>query len=128
MTIKLVDPMTGAVTNVEGSWDIRNNASQWYTGTSTKRYYIGNKWQGWQDADDRYLKVANNIMTTLIVGSPQSDEEIAMMIIDPKKWVADYKIGKTARLAEDSSTFTFALEDANSYNATKVYILSLIHI
>jgi hypothetical protein len=115
--------MTGAVTNVAGSWYQRNNASQWYTGASTKRYYIGNKWQGWQDADDRYLKVANNIMTTLIVGSPQSDEEIAMMIIDPKKWVTDYKIGKTARLAESSSTFTFALEDANSYNATKVYVL-----
>jgi len=122
ITIKLVEPMTGAVTNVAGSWYQRNNASQWYTGASTKRYYIGNKWVGWQDADDRYLKVANNIMTTLIVGSPQSDEEIAMMILDPKKWVADYKIGKTARLAEDSSTFTFALEDANSYNATKVYI------
>jgi len=120
MTIKLVDPLSGVVTTVEGTDTNANQPNQWFTGSANKRYYVGTN--GAASTDDDQLIVANNIMTTLIVGSPQSDAEIAMMITDPKQWVTDYKIGETARLSESSVTFTFALEDENSRNATRVYV------
>jgi len=121
MTIKLVDPVTGVVTTAAGSQQNGSPPNHWFTGSANKRYYIGNNHIS--NSNDDQLMIANNIMTTLQVGSPQSDAEIAMMITNPKQWVTDYKIGKTARLSESSGTFTFALEDTNSYNATQVYIL-----
>jgi hypothetical protein len=122
MTIKLVDPYTGAVTTAAGSDSHANNPDQWFTGSANKRYYIGN-YGSYQNNSDDQLIISNNIMTTLQVGQPQSDEEIVMMLTKPEQWVADYKIGKTARLSESSGTFTFALGDSNSAKATQVFRL-----
>ena len=122
MTIKLVDPYTGVVTTAAGSDSHSNNPDHWFTGSANKRYYIGN-YGSYQNNSDDQLIISNNIMTTLQVGQPQSDEEIVMMLTKPEQWVADYKIGKTARLSESSGTFTFALGDSNSAKATQVFRL-----
>ena len=122
MTIKLVDPVTGVVTTAAGSDSNNNQPDKWFNGLANTTYYIGNYPIHSNDNDDQLI-IANNIMTTLLNGEVQSDAEIAMMLLKPKQWVTDYKIGETARLSESTSTFTFALEDTNSYNATQVYIL-----
>ena len=84
ITIKLVDPLTGVVTNAAGSWINVITLVNGIPTFPTKRYYIGNKWQGWQDADDRYLKVATQY-DDIDSWFASVDEEIATMIIIPKK-------------------------------------------
>jgi len=69
-------------------------------------------------------KVASYISTTLDrnVAMPP-DAEIEKMIIDPVAWLTDYKVGETARRPNSYFTFTFALNDTSSSNATQVWLM-----
>ena len=71
-------------------------------------------------------KVASMVNTTLRVNQPMPTEaELELMIIDPIKWLNDYKDGKTYRVAYGQSEATFTLVNYATYSAyaTQVWLM-----
>ena len=51
-------------------------------------------------------------------------EEAEMMITDPKQWEQDYRVGKTVRLGNGSSTATYNPSNINSgYGGTQMWLM-----
>tara|TARA_R110002051_G_C8710069_1_gene495471 strand:- start:1428 stop:1838 length:411 start_codon:yes stop_codon:yes gene_type:complete len=69
-------------------------------------------------------KVASLVVTTLELNRVlPSDDEIKVMITDPVKWLADYKVGNDARQANSNQVVTFAMNTMYSYYATQVWLM-----
>ena len=68
----------------------------------------------------------NILIPVLRVNQPMPDTtEIEMMIKDPVKWLQDYKIGKTYRVASSQAEATFVAYNylSNSAFATQVWLM-----
>ena len=127
-------------TNLAAAFDIRvmsssdwddlgsnySTSSNWSsTGNAMDRAIIGDVFVGGRGGTYSFQgKVASYISTTLDrnVAMPP-DAEIEKMIIDPVAWLTDYKVGETARRPNSYFTFTFALNDTSSSNATQVWLM-----
>ena len=71
-------------------------------------------------------KVAAMVNTTLRVNQPMpTDAELEMMIVDPVKWLQDYKEGETFRVAYGQSEGTFQIVNYATYSAyaTQVWLM-----
>jgi len=71
-------------------------------------------------------KIASMVVTTLRVNQPMpTTTEIEMMIKDPVKWLQDYKIGKTYRVASSQAEATFVAYSylSNSAFSTQVWLM-----
>lgn len=127
-------------TNLAAAFDIRvmsssdwddlgsnySTSSNWSsTGNAMDRAIIGDVFVGGRGEDFNFQgKVASYINTTLLLNvAMPSDAEIEKMIIDPIAWVTGYKVGSTSRRPNSYFTFTFALDDGSSSNATQVWLM-----
>ena len=71
-------------------------------------------------------KVAAMVNTTLRVNQPMpTDAELEMMIVDPMKWLQDYKVGNTYRVAYGQSEATFQMVNYATFAtyATQVWLM-----
>ena len=69
-------------------------------------------------------KVASMVVTTLKVNQVMpSDSEIKLMITDPEKWLADYKVGNAYRPCTSDTNGTFAMNSLASSGATQVWLM-----
>ena len=71
-------------------------------------------------------KVASFVSTTLRKGvAMPSNAEIEMMIVDPKRWLQDYKVGNAFRLPwqGNDAGFNFSLNDGSSAYSTQVWLM-----
>ena len=106
-----------------------NGAGVWTTtGHRTDRNVTGNVKIGGQGSSYNSMrfqgKVASFVSTSLMrdVAMP-TDAEVEAMITDPIKWLADFKVGNTFRLAYNTSTATFAMDTQYARYATQVYLM-----
>jgi len=105
----------------------RSISSQWTaTGNRMNRSIKGNTFLGGRDANRSFHgKVASFVLTSLKLGEAMPDEaEALMMVMDPKKWLTDYKIGNTWRQTGASwSNANFQVGDIGCARATQVWLM-----
>jgi len=84
-------------------------------------FYVGGR------ATNRSFKgdVASMVVTTLKRGQlVPGDDEISMMVRDPKKWIDDYKVGESYRLPNSESNSNNFQKNTNGAGwSTKVWIM-----
>ena len=106
----------GSNLSTSGAWVSTSNMATSITGSFT----VG----GQYDTKSFNGKVASLVVTTLELNRVlPSDDEIKVMITDPVKWLADYKVGNDARQANSNQVVTFAMNTMYSYYATQVWLM-----
>ena len=118
--IKVVDLVTGGVSDVPGAWTHSPNVG--YDGDLQGTHYVSSMYSSsWAS----HCKVASHVVTTLRcdVDLP-TDLEIQRMTLDPKKWVTDYRVGELYRIPNQTTDHTsnFALDDVFSMCSTQVWL------
>ena len=114
----------------DGDWDSllsKNTASNWATsGNRMDRTISGDFTVGGRGNNRNYHgKVASMVVTTLKRNDTMpTDAEIKLMITDPVKWVADYKVGNNYRYPTAGSTYpNFQIGDTQPAQATQVWLM-----
>ena len=130
LRVKLIDCETGIVTDLPGSWGVDNKGYKGNIGAdNTGNFYVGTRYlQG--NLKQKFEGKINSIaVTTLNVSNSSnqvdlpSDDEIALMTLDPMKWLNDYKIGNSFRAPNGTSNgSSFTQGTTNSANATQIYL------
>ena len=87
----------------------KSTSSNWINGTTGNRMdrsLSGNMCIGGSDSDRNFSgKIASMVATTLKINQTMpTDAEVVLMITDPKKWMADHKVGESYRYPWSSST------------------------
>ena len=106
----------GSNLSTSGAWGSVSNMAPSISGSFT----VG----GQYDAKSFHGKVASLITTSLELNSVlPTDAEIKVMITDPVKWLADYRVGNHIRKANTNDTVTFAMNTLYSYYAVQVWLM-----
>ena len=87
----------------------KSTSSNWISGTTGNRMdrsLSGNMCIGGSDSNRNFSgKIASMVATTLKISQTMpTDAEVILMITDPKKWMADHKVGVSYRYPWSSST------------------------
>jgi hypothetical protein len=116
-----------------GSWVFNPNptsppgAGTWSsTGARMDRAITGDFTVGGRGTNRSFNgNVASCLVTTLKCGvAMPTNTEIELMITDPKKWVADYKVGNTYRSPGNTGlSYNFQVGDTNSNYASQVWLM-----
>ena len=89
-------------------------------------FHVGARYDSDENNLADYFKgqIAGVTVTTLKTGVDlPSDEEIALMTVDPVHWLNTYKVGETYRKPnQNNTTSSFSLNNGDSANATQVYL------
>jgi len=119
--------------NSSSSWAVGSNLSASFiwsdvnstTGGRMDRTVAGDFTIGGRGSNRNFHgKVASCVVTTLNRNSTMpSNDEIKKMTIDPLQWITDYKSGATYRLADGTTTGTWASNNTNSSYATQVWLM-----
>lgn len=94
-------------------------------GARMNRQFTGSFSIGGRDSNRSFHgKIASMVTTTLRLDQPMpSDDEVRKMVIDPRQWLLDYKIGQLYRLPASTSNFTFQMFDSGSAYGTQVWLM-----
>ena len=119
------------MSTIDGFTNLGSNlstTSNWVTtGNRMDRAFSGNMTIGGRGSNRSFHgKVASFIATTLRINQPMpTDAEIELMITDPVKWMNDYKVGKTYRVASSQAEATFISTSylSNSAFATQIWLM-----
>ena len=70
-------------------------------------------------------RTAAAVVTTLLPGQNLSVAEIETLVLDPMKWLADYKVGEAYRQVGDATTTlsNFTVGDIQAANATQIWLM-----
>ncbi len=97
------------------------------TGSRMDRSYTGDFTIGGRGSNRSFHgKVASMVVTTLRINQPMpTDAEIELMITDPNKWVADYKVGNPFRepTSAGDAGYNFTSGNVNTGRATQVWLM-----
>ena len=114
------------------SWSIGTNLStsaNWTSGSTggrMDRQLTGDVTIGGRGANRNFHgKVAAMVFTTLRRGvAMPTDAEIEMMVTDPNRWLADYKVGNSFRLPwQSGNSSNFNYNDGSSAYATQIWLM-----
>jgi hypothetical protein len=106
--------------------DNQSTVSNWITtGGNMTRQVLGDFTIGGRGSNRSFHgKVASMVCTTLRRNvSMPSNDEIKMMITDPKKWIQDYKEGQLSRHGNGTGESIFNSSSANHYFACQVWLM-----
>ena len=112
------------LTDASGNRSIASNWTQ--TNVRMDRSIGGNFTVGGRGSNRSYHgKVASMVVTTLPRSSAMPDAaEAKMMMVDPKKWLEDYKIGNPYRPASQNyNNSNFTLNNYGSITGTHVWLM-----
>ena len=107
-------------------YNVGNDVSKWTSsGVRMDRSIDGDFTIGGRGANRSFHgKVASMVTTTLRADYDMpTDAEIKLMLTDPAKWVADYKVGNLFRYSVNNSVGTFAIDQYASSFATQVWLM-----
>ena len=97
------------------------------TGGRMDRSYTGDFTIGGRGSNRSFHgKVASMVVTTLRIGQPMpTDAEIDLMITDPNKWIADYKVGNPFRepTSAGDAGFNWTSGNINTGRATQLWLM-----
>ena len=70
-------------------------------------------------------RTAAAVVTTLLPDQNLSVAEIETLVLDPMKWLADYKVGEAYRQVGDATTTlsNFTVGDTQAANATQIWLM-----
>jgi len=127
--------------NLAGAFDIRvMSSSDSFASVGTNKS-VANQWTGSGARMDRQIggdftiagrgnnrnfhgKVAATVMTTLKYNQTMpNDDEIKLIITDPKKWISNYKQDEIHRISSAVSQTTWNPYASNTYGATQVWLM-----
>ena len=108
-----------------GSWTA---TGQGQTTAYNGSFYVGNingsyKWGGTSTSQPGYFlhSVATTLRSNTVL---PNDTEVAKMVLDPKGWANDYRVGKTFRLpGSTSDTSNWQYNTQNATQSVKMYLM-----
>ena len=107
----------------------KSTSSNWISGTTGNRMdrsLSGNMCIGGSDSNRNFSgKIASMVATTLKVNQTMpTDAEIILMITDPRKWMADHKVGESYRYPWSSTTVSnWQMNNVYPSWATQVWLM-----
>lgn len=107
----------------------KSTSSNWISGTTGNRMdrsLSGNMCIGGSDSNRNFSgKIASMVATTLKVNQTMpTDAEIILMITDPRKWMADHKVGESYRYPWSSTTVSnWQMNSVYPSWATQVWLM-----
>ena len=107
----------------------KSTSSNWINGTTGNRMdrsLSGNMCVGGSDSNRNFSgKIASMVATTLKVNQTMpTDAEIILMITDPRKWMADHKVGESYRYPWSSTTVSnWQMNNVYPSWATQVWLM-----
>ena len=107
----------------------KSTSSNWISGTTGNRMdrsLSGNMCVGGSDSNRNFSgKIASMVATTLKINQTMpTDAEVILMITDPKKWMADHKVGVSYRYPWSSTTVSnWQMNNVYPSWATQVWLM-----
>ena len=107
----------------------KSTSSNWISGTTGNRMdrsLSGNMCIGGSDSNRNFSgKIASMVATTLKISQTMpTDAEVILMITDPKKWMADHKVGVSYRYPWSSTTVSnWQMNNVYPSWATQVWLM-----
>ncbi len=109
------------------SSNLSTSANWITTGGRMDRSYTGDFTIGGRGSNRTFHgKIASMVVTTLRIGQPMpTDAEIDLMITDPNKWIADYKVGNPFRepTSAGDAGFNWTSGNVNTGRATQLWLM-----
>lgn len=124
--VKLMSSADGFISiSDQGSQADWGNVGYSTVGGNMTRAVTGNTTVGGRGSNRSFHgKIASMVITTLRRGQPMpNDDEIKMIIRDPKQWLLDYKVGNPYRIPYSNGEFTFGLNTSAAAYATQVWLM-----
>jgi hypothetical protein len=109
-----------------GLYNIGNDVNDWVsTGVRMDRTIAGDFTIGGRGSNRSFHgKVASMVITTLRRGvTKPTDAEIKLMLTDPIKWEADYRVGQLVRNVHDGNNATYMSSIFAGYGGTQIWLM-----